>query len=168
MTQPRTGRTLRATLLALTLAFAGLGTAHAADENKADALVTQIQGGISSVQGMIAVASDATKLNCLNTEEANLQGFLADAQGIQTQLAAAIAGNNQDQVEAQEQKIVPLQTNVDSAISRATGCKGATDLTDGNTMSVTVTGGNKDDGGDQGFGTGPQGSTRTLEASPRL
>ncbi len=166
--QPRTGRTMRATLLALAMAFAGFSTAIAADENEAGVLVSQIQSGLEKVQKLIETASDPTKLNCLNTEEANLQAYLADATGIRDQLDAARAGNNQDQVEAQLQKVVPLRTNVNSAITRANSCKGATDLTDGNTMSVTVTGGDKNDEGDQNFGASPQGTTRTEEASPRL
>jgi hypothetical protein len=150
------------------LALSGVATAAIqGTTNPASTLKDRIVQAIASVQSRIDASTDVSKLNCLNTEKANLETYLTDAQGIEGAIQAAIDGQNEDQVERENQKIVPLETNVNSAIERANSCKGAADLGDGTTMSVTVTGGNSNDEGDESFGASPSGSTRTAEASSR-
>ena len=168
MTRPDSGRWLSAMLLCGALALSGVATAAVqGTSNPASALKDRIVQAIASVQAKIDASADVSKLNCLNTEKANLETYLTDAQGLEGNIAAAIEGQNEDQVERENQKIVPLETNVNSAIERANSCKGAADLGDGTQMSVTVTGGKSNDEGDQGFGASPSGSTRTGEASAR-
>jgi hypothetical protein len=165
--RPKAGRLIALTLVCGSLVFGGAAVAATAGaSNPATSLKDRITQAIDSVSSKIGMSADPTKLNCLNTEKANLETYLTDATGIEAGLQSALDGQNQDEVEREQQKIVPLETNVNSAIERSNGCKGATDLGDGTTMSVTVTGGNSSDEGDNNFGSSPAGTTRTDEASP--
>lgn len=167
MTRPQSGRLITLAVLCGSLAVAGVaGAATSGTSNPATSLKDRIEQAIANVSKKVGDSSDPTKLNCLNTEKANLETYLTDASGIEAGLQTALDGQNKDEVEREQQKIVPLETNVNSAIERSNGCKGATDLEDGTAMSVTVTGGKSSDEADKNFGASPSGTTRTDEASP--
>ncbi|MCO4769243.1 MAG: hypothetical protein KDA24_04380 [Deltaproteobacteria bacterium] len=166
--RPMIGRLTTLALLCGSLAIAGVAHGAASGtENPASGLVGKIDNALGEIDGMIAGSSDPTKLNCLNTEKGLLTTYKTDADGIKANIDAANNNQNNDQVDIEKQKIIPLETNVDSAISRANSCKGAKDLGEGSSMSVTVSGGDSSDRGDDNFGASPDGSTRTEEASQR-
>jgi|GEM_PF-6960904 len=163
--RPQLGRLLTLVLLGSALSTGVAYAANSGVENAATPLKSTITQALASVQSKIDSSADPTKLNCLNTEKANLETYLTDAKGIEGGIQAAIDGENLDAVEDKGKQVEALQSNVDSAIERANGCKGATDLSDGTTMSITVQGGDTSDEGDGNFGASPSGTTRTDEAS---
>ena len=130
--------------------------------SRATKLVDQIEDAQGKITQRIEKSVDPTLLNCLNTETTQLAQYSTDAQGIEARVKAFIETENNDGV-----SLDALEPNVKAAVLRAGSCVGAEELGDGMTMSVTVTGGDKSDSGDDGFGASDAGTTRTTEASAR-
>jgi len=135
--------------------------------SRATKLVDQIEDAQGKITQRIEKSVDPTLLNCLNTETTQLAQYSTDAQGIEARVKAFIETENNDGVSLEGQKLDALEPNVKAAVLRAGSCVGAEELGDGMTMSVTVTGGDKSDSGDDGFGASDAGTTRTTEASAR-
>ncbi len=134
---------------------------------RATKLVVEIEDAQGKLTQRIEKSVDPTLLNCLSTETTQLVQYSTDAKGIESRVKAFIETENNDAVSLEEQKLDALEPNVKASILRAGSCVGAEELGDGMTMSVTVTGGDKSDSGDDGFGASDAGTTRTEEASAR-
>lgn len=174
-------RAVAAMVVALGLAFSpaafaaedagavGAGMTSKQKVEHAETTEASLEEGVGRVLTQIEDAQrqkDILRLNCLNEKLGHLRGLLKVVQDAKLGLREAVARENADLEEHHYRKVTISEEQGNVILAEAEACAGVTGSgEDGTRVVVTVDGDGET--ADDSFGSSPDGTTRTEEASPR-